>query len=123
MALGIGKQFIPDFDLEIFMSKSKDERYVLLRFGLFWYFRKIENKLLKDIEEVSYRKHATIIHGIVQYAQRIELKEPMVIYFHSLLKKYIKAKFKKDRKLLAPIVFDYQTINHKPDVNFKALPR
>jgi hypothetical protein len=123
MALDIGSKFIPDFDLEAVFGKLRDEKYVLLRFGLFWYFRKIENKFLEDIEEVSLRNHATIIHGIVQYTKKLDLKEPMVMYFHSLLEKYIKAKFRKERKLLPPIVFDYQTINHKSDVNFKALPR
>lgn len=134
MASEIGNKFIPNFDLDTLLGKSRDEYYVLLRSGLCWYFRKVEDHLFQDIAKVVNRDHATIIHNATQYAQRLENKEPVVVYFHTLLEKYIKAKYRKDlitlpnaindyHNLLPPLVSDYHNLNFNPNVNFKALPR
>lgn len=135
MASEIGNKFIPNFDLDTLLGKSRDEYYVLLRSGLCWYFRKVEDQLFQDIAKVVNRDHATIIHNATQYAQRLENKEPVVVYFHTLLEKYIKAKYRKDiltlpcgvndyqNLLLPPLVSDYHNLNFNPNVNFKALPR
>lgn len=134
MATEIGNKFIPNFDLDTLLGKSRDEYYVLLRSGLCWYFRKVEDHLFQDVAKVVNRDHATIIHNVTQYADRLESKEPVVVYFHTLLEKYIKAKYRKDlitlpnaindyHKLLPPLVSDYHNLNFNPNVNFKALPR
>ena len=132
MATEIGNKFIPNFDLDRLLGSARDEYYVLLRSGLCWYFRKVEDRLFQDIAKVVNRDHATIIHNATQYAQRLENKEPVVVYFHTLLEKYIKAKYRKDlitlpnaindyHNLLPPLVSDYHNLNFNP--NFKALPR